>query len=401
MIGIGITTRNRKKYCTVTHNAIIKFLPNGAKLVIVDDASEDPYPRATFRFNENVGPAVAKNKCLDLLKECEHIFLFDDDCYPIRDKWWEPYVESPSPHLCFSFTYKYKNVGDHRVYDLPNGCMMYIHKKCLEAVGGFDPGFIKYGYWHANYSTRVYNAGLNYAPFMDVEGSHKLIKSLDKEGRISSVTPNQKDYVPDNRQRYFDKINSKEYIEFRTFDNHDRIWYLTPFALDMNIGREYNNQISIIPDNDWICIRDGDTCFTTPDSKWGIQINDIVNKYKDYSLIGCMTNRLGIRDQLYGGEISDNPDWSYHKEIGEKLYKEKYDSIKDVKSIAGLFMLFPKKVWLQNKFRETEPYRIFDTDFCKDIIKNKGKIGIAEGIYLFHDYRWGKKNPKRNTKHLL
>lgn len=58
-------------------------------------------PEATYRFEENVGIARHKNKCLELLADagCEHLFLFDDDAYPLVEDWWRPYVDSPEPHL--------------------------------------------------------------------------------------------------------------------------------------------------------------------------------------------------------------------------------------------------------------------------------------------------------------
>lgn len=182
--------------------------------------------------------------------------------------------------------------------------------------------------------------------------------------------------------------------------SNPRIWYLTPFATDGNIGREYNAQIALIPDDDWILIRDGDTCFTTPDSKWGQQIADIIRKHSDYALIGCMTNRLASQHQCYSGKFCENPDWNEHKRRGRELFETKYDHVQQIRQgIAGMFMLFPKKTWHRVKFKETAPYRTFDSDFSSRVMRI-GKIGLAEGVYIFHDYRWGRKNPKQYVKHL-
>ena len=181
-----------------------------------------------------------------------------------------------------------------------------------------------------------------------------------------------------------------------------KIYYSTPYATDFNIGRAYNEFISLLPDDAWICLRDGDTCFTTPDSNWGKQISDIVKKHgKDFALIGCYTNRLASTDQLYGKKFSEEWDWMRHKEIGQELYSNHYDEVVKVNhGIAGMFMLFPKKTWLKCRFKEDLPYRVFDTDFCNKVKANGGKIGMAKGLYLFHDYRAGKENPKTNTSHL-
>lgn len=181
-----------------------------------------------------------------------------------------------------------------------------------------------------------------------------------------------------------------------------KIFYSTPYATDFNIGRAYNEFIALLPDDAWVCLRDGDTCFTTPDSNWGKQIADIIKKHgNDFQLIGCYTNRLASPNQLYNKEFSENWDWMDHKNIGQELYSNHYDEVVKVQhNIAGMFMLFPKKTWLKCKFKEDLPYRVFDTDFCNKIKRLGGKIGMAKGIYLFHDYRAGKENPKNNVSHL-
>ena len=100
-IGIAITTRNRRDIFQKTYAEIKRFAPSNSVLVVVDDASSVPCPEATFRFEQNVGIARAKNKCFELLYKagCEHFFLFDDDCYPKCEDWYRPYVESREPHL--------------------------------------------------------------------------------------------------------------------------------------------------------------------------------------------------------------------------------------------------------------------------------------------------------------
>src|SRR5690606_9326345 len=102
-IGVGITTHNRPDVFAQTLRKMREHLPAGARLVVVDDASTNPVAEATYRFEKNVGIARAKNKCLELLADCEHIFLFDDDCAPVVDGWERPYIDSPEPHLAFSW----------------------------------------------------------------------------------------------------------------------------------------------------------------------------------------------------------------------------------------------------------------------------------------------------------
>jgi hypothetical protein len=84
-IGVGITTRNRNDVLATTRQRI-EAHTLGAHIVVVVDASAKPVDGANYRFDENVGIARAKNKCLELLDAagCKHLFLFDDDTYPSR-----------------------------------------------------------------------------------------------------------------------------------------------------------------------------------------------------------------------------------------------------------------------------------------------------------------------------
>lgn len=177
-----------------------------------------------------------------------------------------------------------------------------------------------------------------------------------------------------------------------------KLRYLTPYALDKHIGREYNQQIKDFPDEDWIIIRDGDTCFTTP--FWGTQVHDIIQKHgKEYQLIGCVTNRVNNEEQLPYGFSEE--EYTHHHKIGAALHQEKYDQVKPAKQIAGLCMIFPKTLWNQIHFDEVYRPYYFDQIFCRMVTAAGYKIGIAEGLYIFHAYRWGNPDPRKNYAHLV
>jgi hypothetical protein len=178
-----------------------------------------------------------------------------------------------------------------------------------------------------------------------------------------------------------------------------RIWYSTPFAPDKNIGRAYNEFCDIVPDNDWICLRDGDTMFLHP--HWGKQIQDVVLKYgQEYALLGCTTNRLRSTRQLYNNAFSENPDILHHKAIADELYTGKYDQVRNAgHEIAGLLMLFPKTTWKKVPFPENTIY--FDSLFSQAVLRHGGKVGIMEGVYCFHFYRFDQPDPTTYKKHLL
>lgn len=197
MIGIGITTRNRNNILKRNLSFFYRFMPPNAKLVIVDDASNIPFPDATFRFDTQQGIAKAKNKCFDLLQGCEHIFLFDDDCYPISKEWWIPYIANPEPHLMYIFD-RFSNgqrLSDCTIiyydeysigYTHPRGCMLYYDMKVLGAIARMDERFKIWGWEHVNLSDKIFNKHFTTARYLDVRDSERLIHSMDESLEIKS-----------------------------------------------------------------------------------------------------------------------------------------------------------------------------------------------------------------------
>jgi len=176
--------------------------------------------------------------------------------------------------------------------------------------------------------------------------------------------------------------------------------FIAPYSIEKNFGKAINVQVSLIPDEDWVAVLDGDAMFLTPD--WGQQVSDVVNKYHNkYSLIGCMTNRLGRNIQRHKGEFSNNFDIKHHYDIAVSLRDENYGIVKDItdrKKIAGMFMLFPKSLWNTIKFEENTSN--FDDLFSAAVIKNKGRLGLMTGLYMFHCYRIWSDRPKWDDEHL-
>lgn len=225
-IGIGITVHNRNETAKHTIEQIRKYAPKDAKIVVVDDASRIPFEGADFRFDVNVGIARAKNKCFELLDDCDYIFLFDDDCYPVDFGWEKPYIESGVNHLSFTFDrlangkQNGNKIVEHygllNVFNNPCGCMLFFTRKCLELVGGFNPLYKVYGYEHVDLSVRIHNAGLTECKFMDVWHSLTLFHSLDYHSEItSSVGALRGTYVRQNAALYKQSQLSKEYIPYK------------------------------------------------------------------------------------------------------------------------------------------------------------------------------------------
>lgn len=210
MIGIGIsTTPNRNVLDLDRFNM---FMPAPSHLSVVMDENYE-------------GVAKTKNKLLAELDYCDHIFLFDDDTYPIADNWWVPYTESKEPHLMYQFKLPGKPESDMKPiesygniigYSHTRGAMLYIKREVLDIVGGFDEAY-KFGYEHTDWTNRIHNAGLTTFRAMDVVGSDKLIYCMDQDGKVQSSMnlPLRRFNMQVNRSRYQKSKTSKEYKRYK------------------------------------------------------------------------------------------------------------------------------------------------------------------------------------------
>ena len=225
MIGVAVTTRNRPAVLARTLAAFDQHpLPAGSRFVVVDDASTPPARNAGYRFTQNAGIPRAKNKCLELLDGCDHVFLFDDDTRPIAPAWWAPYLASGLAHAMYLFfgppgwspRREIAATSDYRAFDKPRGCMLYFQRRVLNAVGGADPAYGQWGYWHAEWSDRVHACGLTPHPYCDVPHSERLFDCDDAHaGATSSVADSVRQRaMVENLERYASHRGRTTRIEY-------------------------------------------------------------------------------------------------------------------------------------------------------------------------------------------
>lgn len=242
-IAVCITTRGRDKYLSRSIEGHLKYLPPNARVFVVDDGSDvrkDIEGVEYYYFKDNVGIPRAKNKCLELAEAwgADHIFLFDDDIYPLVKGWYKGYVASPEAHLTYCWsdikpglhgTRHYYSVGkvlyedDALVsYSHPRGQMLYIDaKRVLPRVGGFDPIYGKGMVEHVDWSWRIHNAGLSTWKNQDIAGSAGLFYSIDENANsepdhVTTIDNYMRNVIDKQNQRILHaKGDSSEYIEYR------------------------------------------------------------------------------------------------------------------------------------------------------------------------------------------
>lgn len=253
-ISIAISVHNRHETAKETVKQWKKFLPKGAKLFIVDDGSDVPFPDADYRNETAQGIASCKNRCLELCDGADYIFLADDDVYPKIKDWHLPYINSGLNHLCFTFD-KFSNGkpngrkklgtenGITRWHE-PCGLMMFYTKECLQKVGGMDESYGAWGYEHLNLSMRIHNAGLTPYPFMDVENSLDLFHSLDHDQTVTrSVDASIRAKLAIvNQRKYHREIKSSAFIPYKEQKGVVLTTYLTG-SVDPQRGQKWEADI--------------------------------------------------------------------------------------------------------------------------------------------------------------
>lgn len=203
-------------------------------------------------------------------------------------------------------------------------------------------------------------------------------------------------------QQYF-SIESDHSYE-KQFVKKPAVHHITPARADKNIGKAINDLVKNIDDDDWVCLRDIDT-IPPLHKEFIVQCEEIASSGK-FDLVGCITNRSGLERQLYNKKISSDMDIMNHIEIAEELIGKHGSSVSSYTgTIAGIMMLFSKRIWMAiggldeggivNKANE-----FFDYTFCQKVMRVRGRIGVADGVYVFHLYRPKSDNPTRDTLHL-
>lgn len=175
--------------------------------------------------------------------------------------------------------------------------------------------------------------------------------------------------------------------------------YISPYRRDKNIGKAINDAINDLKADmdDWIIHYDQDVLWLTPDTKGNLES---LLETTDYGLLGCLTNRCNVKEQLWNGYMSKHASIQHHIAIAMMQWMDFRDITKRTEGdIAALMMCFRKRTWLEaGKFQENS--LTFDKQFTRMCRANGVKIGILQGIYVFHLYRFTSEDPVHDTRHL-
>lgn len=172
------------------------------------------------------------------------------------------------------------------------------------------------------------------------------------------------------------------------------IYYHTPYATNGKIGEYYNQAVNICPsDDDWVCFTDRDVWF--PHHHYGHIIEEY-SKTTEYGLLTCKTNRVGPSYQNCNGAYWHEESNNKHVEIAESMYKEHGLKITDITDtipyISGMLMMIKKSTWKKSGGFPVigYPNNLFiDNDIHIAVKKCGERVGLMEGVYVWHYYRNG------------
>src|SRR5690554_5231274 len=99
--------------------------------------------------------------------------------------------------------------------------MLYVEKHVLQAVGGMETCFGRWGWEHVNWSDRIHNAGFTTWRYADVVNSRNLFHPMDADKEVKS-TATRADFEHNQgpaRELYMSKRYDSHYVEYRDLED--------------------------------------------------------------------------------------------------------------------------------------------------------------------------------------
>lgn len=167
------------------------------------------------------GVAATKNAGISALMDanCRHLFLADDDVWPVKPGWAEPYVTDPEPHLmhCWGQKRLIADDGHYTTWTHPRGVLLYVERRVIDAVGGMRT-VCRWGGEHSEWSRRIHNAGFTKHRYADLTACRRGVWHCEdyKRATPSSVPQDdRKAYYQEHRAKYAQFTGSTDHVDYR------------------------------------------------------------------------------------------------------------------------------------------------------------------------------------------
>lgn len=178
-----------------------------------------------------------------------------------------------------------------------------------------------------------------------------------------------------------------------------KIHFPTPYRVDKNLGRAYNEEFLKVAEDDYVCLRDCDTLFLLHDTP--AHIYGYVEHYPEVDFFTCYANRNHaiVPAQILGSTMSEDTNILNHIKIAREQSKQLYRIAQIQGGISGFVMLIKKKLWNEIKFPDGIKCLGVDLYYSTLLRDRKKKVYRMNGVYVWHTYRL--ENGTDDRKHLL
>lgn len=155
---------------------------------------------------------------------------------------------------------------------------------------------------------------------------------------------------------------------------------MTPFAPDMNLGRAYNEAMSLLPPDGWAVLLDHDAMLTT--REWNRQVREAIAFMPDAGAFVATCNRIAAPWQKAGNP--DSHDVAEHRRFGaERLKVRSLLDVTNTRGFGGVAFALSRRGW-------EKAGGFVDGMFCVDhrmhfALRDAGlRVWLLEGWYVYH-----------------
>jgi GT2 family glycosyltransferase len=201
-IGIGILSYNRAESFKRLIESIVRYTDlRKTTIFISDDNSDDQELLSYYQYlldiyqhkfiiirnNERLGIAGNSNRLLNCLSRFKYGMLLNDDVEIIKDGWDSFYFDHMKRSGFNHYIYRQEGVYGAEVGlqvdingiihlktdEKPHGAVLAFTNKCIKECGYFNEEYGMYGMEHVDWSTRIYEMGLQQKGYFDLLNSNK------------------------------------------------------------------------------------------------------------------------------------------------------------------------------------------------------------------------------------
>jgi hypothetical protein len=160
---------------------------------------------------------------------------------------------------------------------------------------------------------------------------------------------------------------------------------MTPFALDKNLGRSYNEAMQLLPEDAWGAMLDHDAMQTTRD--WYALLTEAIAFQPAAGAFVAVTNRIDAVWQRAAEADPENHDIGYHTRVGlERLKRRTLLDITSTKGFGGVFFAVSKAAW-RRAGGFADGLLCVDHSIHFGLQRTCRSVYLIEGLYVYHRRR--------------